>query len=129
MPSKQSKTKLTTALYNEIPEFEAYAVEHIDSEFLNDDYLVFGPLRGVLTEWILTDAHSELINKCYRFINQLCDNSNHDVETMLKVTFFERLIDYKRTIEISNVNLTGNALSYFESVLNGAIFEGGRNAK
>jgi len=127
--SKQPGDEMTNELYLAIPEFKVYALEHIDVEFLGNNYLVFGPFGGLLTDWIIEDASNELIDRCYDHINQLCKNADKETEQMLKVTFFEHLTDFKKSIAMSRLKLHGEALTFFEEVLNGPIFSGGKYAK
>ena len=128
MLSKQLNEQTVNNLYKEIPEFEKYVINHIDKEFVKNAYLVFGPFGRLLTDWITGQASQQLINKSYCFINQLCENADSEMEQMLKVTFFEHLTDFKKTIEVSRSNFKGKALIFFEEVLNGPIFEGGKYA-
>ena len=117
MLSKQLSKKITSDLYLKIPEVKIYVDEYIDNEYHSNAYLIFGPFGSLLTDWIMAKDQPEIVDKAYSFINQLCDNGEREIEELLKVTFFEVLTDFKKTIEESRLKLDGKALTYFKEVL------------
>ena len=126
MLSKELGEKTTKALYKEIPEFETYAAEYLDEDFIHG-YLVMDCFGSFLKRIIKQDVSPELIDRCYAFINQLCESRNKDIEEWLAVTFLESMVERGKAVQLSRLKLKGMALILFEEVISGPMFDGGKH--
>jgi hypothetical protein len=100
-----------------IKEFRLYAHENVYEDFLNSSYLCYGPFGSFVRDLILKGDQHEFVNRCFEYINELCEQGNPDINEMLRVTFFEPLTDSREVIELSKRSLSGNALSIFNKIL------------
>ena len=117
MLSKQLNEKIVRNLYREIPEFEKYSIEYmVDEEFLYG-YLVMDCLGSFAKELVRQKASSELIDKCYSFVNHLCENDDKDIEEWLKVTFLESMVEKGEVLDVTRLKLKGKASIFFEEVI------------
>ena len=128
MLSNLLNKELINSLYSEVPEFKEFSEEYIFDVFKNDAYTIYGPFGSFLRDRILEnlDKNKNILLKGFNFINSIAGINDPDIEQMLKVTFFEPLIDYKLSIVESEKLLTGRAKQLLNEVLKNSIFKGGK---
>lgn len=77
-----------------------------------------------LHDLILRKDNPALVEESFDIFNQLCENSNWKLNEILKVSFFESLVDRSEVIALCRKKFTGKALEMFEEVRNSPMFGG-----
>lgn len=116
---------LAQNLFEAFPEFRSYAEHNVFKEFYDSSYTLFGPFGGMVCEEILNKSNPDFVFRAFEYINELASQQNYEVDQMLAVTFMERLMDKRSTIDAALAHLRGQALQIFNKVRNGPIFQGG----
>lgn len=125
MLSEQLIEEIIKNLYSKIPEFETYGIGYLDDESING-YMALDYFGSFLKDLLVKNTSKELIDRCYHYINELCENRDREIENWIKVTFLESMVEKGKPIDVSKIKLTGRALIFFEEVLNGPMFGSGR---
>jgi len=120
--SKQLSEKIIIGLYSEIPEFEKY-ITGLEEDVITD-YLIMDYLGDFLKDLINKSTSLELIDRCYSYINELCEEKNEEIEQWLKETFLESIIDKGKPRELSKLKLKSKALALYEEILAHSFFGG-----
>lgn len=106
--------ELIDLLKERIPEIKQFIYPEMEfSAFIH-----FGSFGGFLRDQIMNDENNnELIEKSFGFLNNLFENGDERIKRMLRVETFEILTDFPKTIDVSKLYLTGQALESFIEVI------------
>src|SRR5258708_19336606 len=105
MFSKKLDDNLKTELFSAIPEFRNYVTKNFSKNFHELSYILFGQFGIFLRDLILDAPLEATIDKCFSFVSKLAEEDNLEINQMLKATFFEPLMDYRKTIDYSKIKL------------------------
>lgn len=105
---------LINCLIDNIPEFEADIVE----EFKFSAYIVYGDYGIFLKNKILGEpSQLTLIERAFKFINEIVDKGDEKTVEMFRVSTFEILSDRQETIDVAKKYLKGRALEVFSKMI------------
>lgn len=106
--------ELINLLKDKIPEIKQFIYPEMEfSAFIH-----FGLFGGFLRDYIMkNEGKNELTVRSFEFINDLFENGDERIQTMLRVEAFELLTDFQKTIDTSKAYLKGKALENFIDVI------------
>lgn len=94
------------------------------NEYTGFDHMIYGRYGSFLRDLILSKENPALVEDSFDRFNSFCENTTSEVDEVLKVSFFEPLMDASEVIAVARKKFTGKALAMFEDVRNGPMFGG-----
>lgn len=116
MASKELCEKIIQGLLCKVPEFK----NEIDDRVT--DYLILDDLGTFVKQLLRKDDSSGVTDRCYDYINTICNVGDRELEEWLMVTFFESMVEIGKPIQVSRIKLKGRALTLFEEVIDSPLW-------